>query len=186
VRAGSPRRANRRTIEEEQAMRALPVAVALFVFAAPVRADEEKVPLDKVPKAVLDAAKKRFPKAEVVGASKETENDKTVYEIELKENGKTIDVTITPEGVITTIEQQIDAKDLPKAVSEALEKKYAKATYKTIEAVYSVKDGKESLDFYEVLLVTAEKKEIEVKILADGKIKDEEKKPEKKEEKKDK
>jgi hypothetical protein len=160
-------------------------AVAVLVLAAPVRADEEKVPLDKVPKAVLEAAKKRFPKAEVVGASKETENKKTVYEIEMKADGKTIDVTVTEEGVITTIEQQIDAKDLPKAVTEALDKKYPKATYKIIEAVYSVKDGKEKLDYYEVLLVTAEKKEFEVEILADGKIKnEEEKKPEKKEEKK--
>lgn len=161
------------------------VAVCLFVFAAPMRADEEKVPLDKVPKAVLEAATKRFPKAEVIGASKETEKDKTIYEVELKQDGKTIDVTLTPEGVITTIEQQIDAKDLPKAVAEALDKKYPKATYKIIEAVYAVKDGKEGLDFYEVLLATAEKKELEVQILADGKIKaEEEKKPEKKEDKK--
>jgi uncharacterized membrane protein YkoI len=160
-------------------------AVAVFVLAAPVRADEEKVPLDKVPKAVLEAAKKRFPKAEVVGASKETADGKTVYEVELKEAGKTIDVTLTPEGVITTIEQQIDAKDLPKPVAEALEKKYPKATYKLVEAVYAVKDGKEALDFYEAVLVTADKKEIEVQVLADGKIKnEEEKKPEKKEEKK--
>ena len=101
--------------------------------------------------------------------------------MELKQDGKKIDVTLTPEGVITTIEQQIDAKDLPKPVSEALEKKYPKATYKIVEAVYAVKDGKESLDFYEALLVTAEKKEIEVQVLADGKIKsEEEKKPEKK------
>jgi hypothetical protein len=178
LRRGLPPRNN----EEEQVMRALAtVAVCLFVFAAPVRADEEKVPLDKVPKAVLEAAKKRFPKAEVVGASKEAEKEKTVYEVELKQGGKTIDVTLTPEGVITTIEQQIDAKDLPKAVAEALDKKYPKAAHKIIEAVYAVKSGKESLDFYEVLLVTSEKKEVEVQIFPDGKIKaEEEKKPEKK------
>lgn len=163
-------------------MRAL-VATVLFVFAGSVRADEEKVPLDKVPKAVVEAAKKRFPKAEVVGASKETDKDKTVYEIELKLDGKTIDVTLTPEGAITTIEQQIDAKDLPKPVAAALEKKYPKATYKIVEAVYAVKDGKEALDFYEVDLLTADKKEFEVKIAADGTIKEVE---EKKEEKKDK
>jgi hypothetical protein len=157
-------------------------AVAVFVLAAPVRAEEEKVPLDKVPKAVLEAAKKRFPKAEVVGASKEKDKDKTVYEIEMKLDGKTIDVTLTEAGAITTIEQQIDAKDLPKAVSEALDKKYPKATYKIIESVTKVKDGKETLEYYEAHLVTAEKKEIEVEILPDGKIKNEEEK--KKEEKK--
>lgn len=160
-------------------------AVAALVFAVATRADEEKVPLDKLPKGVLEAAKKRFPKAEVVGASKETEKDKTVYEVELKENGKTIDVTLTPEGAIVLIEQEIDAKDLPKAVTAALEKKYPKATYKIVEAVYAVKDGKEALDFYEVLVATADKKEVEVKLTAEGKItEEEEKKPEKKDEKK--
>ena len=150
--------------------------LAVFVLAAPVRAEdgEEKVPLDKVPKAVLEAAKKRFPKAKVVGASKETEKDKTVYEIELKLAGKTIDVTLTPAGVITTIEKEIDAKELPKPVAGALEKKYPKATYKIVEAVYKVTDGKEALDFYEVELVTADKKTVEVKVAADGTIKAEE------------
>jgi hypothetical protein len=148
--------------------------VAVLVLTAPVRADEEAVPLDKVPKAVLAAAKKRFPKAEVVGASKETTDGKTLYELELKEAGKTIDLTLTSAGTITLIEKEIDAKDLPKAVTGALAKKYPKATYKTVEAVYVVKEGKETLDFYEVVLVTAQKKEIEVEVLADGKITSEE------------
>ena len=166
------------------------VVVCLFAFA-PVRADEEKVPLDKAPKAVLEAAKKRFPKAEVVGVSKEGEKDKLVYEVELKEAGKTIDVTLTPEGVITVIEQEIDAKDLPKAVSEALDKKYPKAKFNIVEIVYAVKGGKENLDFYEVELTAADKKVYEVKIAADGTVKEveekrEEKKQQKKDEKKDK
>jgi hypothetical protein len=158
-------------------MRALAVPVLVLVaLAAPARADEEKVPLDKAPTAVVEAAKKRFPKAEVVGVSKETENGKTVYEVELKQGGKTTDVTLTPEGVITLIEQQIDAKDLPKAVSGALEQKYPKAAYKLVEAVYAVKGGKESIDFYELLLATTDKKELEVQVLPDGKIKNEEEK----------
>lgn len=161
-------------------------AMALVVLAGPVRADEEKVPLDKVPKAVLETAKKRFPKAEVVGASKETADNKTVYEIELKQDKKTIDVTLTPEGVLTLIEQEIDAKDLPKAVTKTLDEKYPKATYKLVEEVIAVKDGKEALDFYEALLITADKKEIEVQVTPDGKIKSvEEKKEEKKEGKKE-
>lgn len=159
------------------------VAVCLFALPAAVRADEEKVPLDKAPKAVLEAAKKRFPKAEVVGVSKEGEKDKLVYEMELKETGKTIDVTLTPEGVITVIEQEIDAKDLPKAVTEALDKKYPKAKFNIVEVVYAVKDGKENLDFYEVELTAADKKVFEVKLAADGTVKEVEEKKEEKEDK---
>ena len=39
------------------------VLVGLVVLVSRLGADEEKLPLDKVPKAVADAAKKRFPGA---------------------------------------------------------------------------------------------------------------------------
>ena len=55
------------------------------------------------------------------------------------------------------------------ANGETLDKEYPKATLKIVEEVTAVKDGKEVVDFYEALLVTAEKKEIEVQITADGK-----------------
>src|SRR5882757_1236943 len=154
-------------------------AAALIVLAAPVRADEEKVPLDKVPKPFLEAVKKRFPKAEVKEASKETNDDKkTVFEVTLKEDGKNIDVTLTPEGKITLIEKEIDRKDLPKAVAETFDKKYPKAMYKIVEEVIKVVDGKETLEYYEALLVTADKKTFEVEVLLDGKFKRETEKKE--------
>ena len=113
-------------------------ALALFVLAAAARADEEKVPLDKAPKPVVEAAKKRFPKAEVKGVSKETDKDKTVYEVTLKQDGKNIDVTLTPEGTITLIEMEVAFKDLPKPVAETFSKKYPGAKYSIIESVTKV------------------------------------------------
>lgn len=154
-------------------MRSLLLAsAALLVLGIPVRADEEKVPLDKVPKAILDAVKKRFPKAEIVGASTEVnEEKKKVFEIEIKEDGKTTDVTLTPEGVITLIEMEIAADKLPKAVRATLDAKWPKAKMSLIEVVYTVKDGKETLEYYEAHFVTSDKKEMEVEIMPDGKIK---------------
>jgi len=139
-----------------------------------LRADEEKVPLDKLPKVVVDAVKKRFPEAELVSAEKETEAGKTVFEVVIKDKGQSIEVTTTPEGVITEIEKKIEAKDLPKTVTGALEGKYPKATYKMIEEVIKVKDGKETLEYYEVLLVTAENKKLEVSVTSEGKFTKEE------------
>jgi biopolymer transport protein ExbD len=162
--------------EEEIAMRQLAIAaVALVALSAPVRADdEERVSLGKVPKPVLEAVKKRFPKAEVKEASKETSGDKKmVFEVTLKEKGKNIDVTLTPEGKITLIEKEIDRNDLPKAVAETFDKKYPKATYKIVEEVVKVVDGKENLEYYEATLVTADKKTFEVEVLPDGKFKGE-------------
>jgi hypothetical protein len=157
-------------------------AVVMFTVAlvAPAaRADEESLPLDKLPKAVTDAVKKRFPKAELVEAAKETEGDKVEFEVSIKDGETKIDVMLTPDGKITLIEKQVAAKALPKAVTDALEGKYPKATLTTVEEVIKVADGKETLDFYEVLLVTADKKTFEVKLTAEGKITETEEKKEK-------
>jgi hypothetical protein len=147
-----------------------------------VRADdekEEKVPLDKLPKAVVEAVKAKFPKAELVSAEKEKEDGKTVYEVAIKNEGQNIEVTVTPEGKIIEIEKEIALKDVPKAVSEALEKKYPKATVKKVEEI--IKNDK--TEGYEFLLVTADKKTVEVKFSPEGKVLNEEKKDEEKKDK---
>jgi uncharacterized membrane protein YkoI len=152
------------------------VAVVLAV-AGPARAQEEKVPLDKVPKAVHDTIKKRFPKAEVNSASKEAEDGKTVYEIQLTDAGHKCDVTVTPEGKLVSIEKTVAEKDLPAKTAATLKAKWPGAKYEIIEEVTHVKDGKESMDYYEVLMTTADKKKLEACVDADGKVvKPEEKK----------
>jgi uncharacterized membrane protein YkoI len=151
--------------------RGMLAVVVMCALVGTVRTDEEKVPLDKLPRAVSAAVKKRFPAAEVVSASKETEDGKTVFEVAIKDKGQKMDVSLTPEGAITEIEKTIAETDLPKAAAAALKNKYAGATYKTIEAIIHVKDGKETLDYYEVLLTTADKKKWEVCVTAAGEIK---------------
>jgi hypothetical protein len=159
------------------------VGVVLGALVGPTaRADEEKeekVPLDKVPRAVLDAVKAKFKDAKLVSAEKETENDKVVYEINLKVNDQTVEVSVTPDGKIVCIEKTITARDLPRPVTEAIDSKYPRATIKKVEAVQ--KGEKVS---YEVLLVTADKKTLEVVFEPQGKVLEEEKK-DKKEEKKE-
>lgn len=159
-------------------MAATMVTVVLVVGTG--RADEEKVPLDKLPKPVAEAVKKRFPKLDMKEATREvTEDKRTVYEVTLKEEKKNIDVTLTPKGSIVMIEKEIERKDLPKVVADALAAKYPDATYKVCEEIIPVKDGKEKLESYEVLLETKDKKLIEVVLSPKGKItKTEEKKPE--------
>jgi hypothetical protein len=149
----------------------LGIGMVLALNATCTWAGEEKVPLDKLPRAVVEAVKKRFPKAELVEAVRETEDGKTEYEVTVKDGGTKIDVTLTPEGTITLLEKEIAARDLPKGVADAIEAKYPKATLKTIEEIVRVKDGKETLDYYEVLLTTADKKTLEVEITPAGQIK---------------
>lgn len=135
-----------------------------------VRSDEESIPIAKLPKAVTEAVSQRFPKIEMVSAAKETEDSKTVYEVTLKDKGKSIDVTVSTEGKIQAIEKEVAKDDLPKAVAEGFDAKYAKAKIKRIEAVIHVKDGKESLDYYEFLVEKSEKENIEVLVSPEGKI----------------
>ena len=103
---------------------------AMAFCASGIRAAEEPIALDKLPKAVLETVKKRFPKAELVEAAKETDGDKVEFEVTLKDGDTKYDVMLTPDGKITLIEKVIAAKDLPKVVAAALEEKYPKATYK--------------------------------------------------------
>jgi uncharacterized membrane protein YkoI len=146
--------------------------VALAAVAPAQEGTEEKVPLEKVPRPVLDAVKARFKDAKLTGAAREKEKDQWVYEVSLTEKGKdkNVDVTLTPEGELLTIERAIDAKDLPKAAAMVLGNKYPRATYKVVEEIIKVEKRQEKLDFYEVLLVAADKKTFEVQVTAEGKI----------------
>ena len=143
------------------------IVCGLVAAGTPARADEKPVPLDKVPKAVRDAVKVKFPNAEVKKAATETEEGKTVYEISLTYKEHNYDVTLTPEGKITDVEKQIAAKDLPKSVTKALGAKYPQATFTRVE---ELSKGDDKVFGYEVLLVTAEKKTFEVELDAKGKI----------------
>ena len=168
-------------------MRSVLSFVAVCVLAiSTVRADEEKIPLDKLPKAVLDAVKAKFPKAELVSAEKETEDGKTVYEVAIKEGKTTAEIKLSEDGKILEIEREVDVKDLPKAIKDALEAKYPKAKHTGAEE--SIQGDKKN---YEVALTTADGKTLKVtldgagKILETEEVKKEEKKKEvKKEEKK--
>ena len=159
-----------------QGILAVCVAVLLLPSWLAVRGDEEKVKLTDLPKAVADAVKKQFPKAKLVSASKELVEKKTVYEVTIKDGGRRVQVSLTPEGEVTEVEKEIAAEDLPKAVRTALDAKYPKAKITLAE---EVRKGKEL--GYEVLLVTAEKKTFEIKFDPEGKVLNvEEKKEEKK------
>jgi hypothetical protein len=149
-------------------------SLGLLVAASSGRADEEKVALKDVPKAVLDAIKAKFPGAELTEAAKETEDGKTTYEVALKDKaGKAVDVAATAEGKITEIETTIAAKDLPKAVVSAIDAKYPKATVKKAEEIVAIDGDKETKSF-EVVLTTADKKTLEVKLSPEGKALEEE------------
>ena len=82
---------------------------------------------------------------------------------------------IKSDGTILEIEKQIDAKSLPAAVAAAVKSKYPDSTVKEVMEVNKVTGTKETLDHYEVTIVKADKKLLEVVASLDGKtVKEEE------------
>ena len=76
------------------------ILCGLVTAGMPARADSEKVPLEKVPKAVIDALKAKYPRAQIRNAATELEEGKTVYELAFTYQKHNYDVTFTPEGKI--------------------------------------------------------------------------------------
>jgi uncharacterized membrane protein YkoI len=155
-------------------LKGLCVGAALLALALPAAwAEEEDIPLDKLPKPVTAAVKAKFPDAELKSAAREEADGKTIYEVTLKSKGHVYDVSLTPEGTITEIEKTIVAADFPKAVTKALSDKYPKSTIEKAEEI-----SKEGKTTYEAIIVTADKKKLEVVLDATGKILKEEAKTE--------
>jgi uncharacterized membrane protein YkoI len=143
--------------------------VALLVLGVMARADEEKISPDKLPAKVMAAVKERFPGAEFTSITKETMDKNVVYDIELKHKGRKYEMDIKEDGTVLEVEKEVDLKDVPAAVTKAIEAKYPKSTVKEVMEVNIVKGKEEKPDHYEVLIETADKKKMELEVALDGK-----------------
>lgn len=88
---------------------------------------ETKVSKAALPAAVLKAFKAAYPAAEMKGASKESENGQTFYEIESVDKGTKRDLLFTPEGALVEIEEEIAPGAVPPAVMAAIKARYPQA-----------------------------------------------------------
>ena len=122
-----------------------------------------------VPKPVMDAVKTRFKGAKFMAAAKETTTTGApIYEVSLTDKGKAIDLMVTPAGAITLIEKEIAQKDLPKGPADTLAARYPKAKFQLYEEVYTVEAGKETLMYYEVILIDPHKQTWAVEMELNG------------------
>lgn len=126
--------------------------LAAASFSPAARADEENVPLDKVPAAVMKAVKDKFPKAEIKEASKEVEDGVSKFEVALKDAGRNVDMTMKEDGTVLEVEKEIAEADLPKAVADAFKAKYPKGKLGMAEEV-----SKEGKTLYELHFKDGEK-----------------------------
>jgi hypothetical protein len=143
---------------------------ALMLVAAVAAAQERPLALERIPKPVMDAVRTRFPDATVSAAATEPDANKTTYEVTIKRANQTLEVNVTPEGAITSIEKQIPPHELPAKVRMALEARHPGATYRTIDEVMKVEGGAERLAYYEIIVMKDNGSVWEVEISPDGRI----------------
>jgi hypothetical protein len=143
--------------------------MALFVLATVANAfvAQEKLKFDDLPKAVKKTVNAKYPGAKFRGIIKEKNEDKeTVFELEMTVKGKNIDIIVDDEGDIETIEEEIDAEDLPKPVLATATKTFPKGKITRAEKVTD-EDKKVT---YEVLIKVGDAEPKELLMSPDGKV----------------
>jgi Putative beta-lactamase-inhibitor-like, PepSY-like len=153
--------------------------LAVLGVASGTRAPGGEIPLKRVPKAVMNSAKAKFPGAKIKVASEEAEDGKPpVFALQMKHHRQIVDVTFQADGTVVLVETDVPAKELPKVVRRAVEQKYPGATLRGAESVTTGPDVKKKADFYQFYLVTADEKPAAlVKVDPNGKVLEPEAKP---------
>ena len=153
------------------------VKAAPVVKAAPAVKVEDQIA--KLPKVILDAFKKAYPKAVIKGVAEEKESGKTTWEVESTDSGMARDLVYNPDGTVVDIEEEVAAASLPPAVTAALKAKYPKATITKAEKLITGKT------FVYELTIAGAGKVTSIELTADGKPVPAAKKPGDKDEKED-
>ena len=127
--------------------------------------------------AAVDSLEAAFPAATIGAAEAEKEDGLDLFEAELPQDGKEIEVLVSPDGVIVEVETEVAMKDLPKAAADAIAKAAAGAKVEEIEREETravVRDGKlvklaQPKITYEAEFLK-DGKQVEVEVAADGTV----------------
>ena len=122
------------------------------------------------PAAVMQTLHTRFPGAEIQKWSKETENGVVLYDVEFTQQGHKLEADIRADGSLHNWESEVQLQDVPAAVRQTIHTKFPGATVRAILAVNAVRDGKDELEGYEVVLATKDGKEVEITVAPDGTV----------------
>lgn len=142
-------------------------AALLISVSALTKGDEgeKAVKMKDLPSAVQKTVREQSKGAIIRGLSKETEDGKTVYEVEMNFKGHTKDVLISAEGDVLEVEEAVALASLPAPVREGIKKEAGSTRIIKIESL--TKGG--SLSAYEVHTRTG-KKQAEFQVGTDGRL----------------
>ena len=150
----------------------LAAATALAgLLVAAARADEQKVELARLPAAVKQAAARAVPGARWTEATRETEEGKTVYQVDGTDaRGREVSVEVAPDGRVLSVGVEVELAQVPKVVLAALKARMPR--FRPEDAMAVFEGGK--VTGYEFSGTGPGGKELEVWVSADGKTVEEE------------
>lgn len=141
----------------------LVIVVAVTVSSLAL-AQEKKMRKSDLPAAVQKTAAEQSEGATVRGYATEMDGGKRLYEVELMKDGHSKDVSMSADGQVMEVEEQVDLTTLPDAVKTGLQEKAGKGMIKKVESL--TKSG--TLVAYEAQVTTGTKHS-EVQVGPDGK-----------------
>jgi uncharacterized membrane protein YkoI len=115
--------------------RAACITCVCMGFSLIAIAAETKIRRSDLPAAVQKTAEEQSQGASVSGYSKDKEDGKLEYEVQMTSNGHSKDVTIAPDGQLMEIEEQVTLDSLPAAVRSGLQAKAGKGQITKIESL---------------------------------------------------
>src|SRR5580700_903188 len=140
------------------------LAVSLLFLAGYASAREKKIKRSDLPPAVEKTVAAQSAGAMIRGFSTEKENGQTLYEVEMTVSGHSKDVSMTTDGSIVEVEEQVALDSLSAEVKAGLQAKAGKGKILKVESITK----KNKLVAYEAKVDTGGKKS-EVQVGPDGK-----------------
>ena len=137
--------------------------VSVLVATTSASIAEKRIKKSELPAPVQKTAEAQSAGATVVGYSKDTEDGKVEYEVQLMVNGHSKDVTIDPQGNLLEIEEQVATDALPENVLKGLQARTGQGKITKVESL--TKHG--SIVAYEAQVTTGGKHS-EIQVGPDG------------------
>ncbi len=135
-----------------------------LLLAGTAYAQEKKIKRSDLPLAVEKTVAAQSAGATIRGFSTEKEKGQTLYEVEMTVNGHSKDISMTADGSIVEIEEQVSLDSLSPEVKAGLQAKAGAGKILKVESLTK----KEKLVAYEAQVETNGKKS-EVQVGPDGK-----------------
>jgi hypothetical protein len=140
------------------------IAAGVLLLAGNSSAQEKKIKRSDLPPAVEKTVAAQSAGATIRGFSTEKEKGQTLYEVEMTVSGHSKDISMTTDGSIVEVEEQVALDSLSPEVKAGLQAKAGKGKITKVESLTK----KEKLVAYEAQVETNGKKS-EVQVGPDGK-----------------